>query len=155
MTLTWNYRRRRSDAQPVKSKVVPIYYKEGCAISTAIGEVVTLTDCLLVTVSGTNLGLTLSISPVCIGQSLQIPKLIYDEVRGFTLTTKTMPTPLRVQNRFSRLMPLESMPHGKDTKGWCQVDSTPFQEVCPTPLKHQDVSLVSCNSSRTHMAKTP
>ena len=61
------------------------YYNKGYAISRAIGEVEALTDCPLVTLSRIDLGLTLSINPVCIGQSLLIPKLICDEVRGVTV----------------------------------------------------------------------
>ena len=61
-----------------------INYNKGIAMCWAVGEVETLTDCPLVTLSRTDQGLTLSIYPVCIGPSLLVPKLICDEGRGVT-----------------------------------------------------------------------
>ena len=74
----------------VKSKVDLVYYNKGCAISRAIGRVETLPDCPSVTLSRTDLGRTLSTYPVYIEQSLLIPKLNCDEVRGLTMTHATL-----------------------------------------------------------------
>lgn len=67
--LTWNQRRRWSDAWLVKSTVDLIYDNKGCAMGRVVGQVGTLTDSPFVTLSKTDLGLTLLICPVGSGQS--------------------------------------------------------------------------------------
>ena len=61
---------------------------------------------------------------------------------------KEGPSSLRIQSRVSRLMPLESMPHGKHQgMGWSGLDSIP--EGTPAFLKNPK-SCLSSHATRVH-----
>ena len=66
---------------------------------------------------------------------------------------KKCPTPLRIHSHVSRLMPLESMPHGRDQGMVWRVDSTPFPKEMPNSLENPK-SCLSSHPTRVHATWT-